>query len=52
MVKFLKRLLGIDVLEKRILELENSQTYGNTGKDGVKLSDNVLNEWINGEEEK
>lgn len=52
MVKFIKRLLGIDVLEARIEELENSQTFSNSSGEKVKLSDNVLDEWLNGEEEK
>lgn len=51
MVKFLRRLLGIEALEARIEELEKSQTYQNSGVDGVKHSDNVLDEWVNGAED-
>lgn len=51
MVKLIKRLLGIDALEARIDELEKSQTFGGSVKEGPKLSDNVLDEWINGAEE-
>ena len=51
MVKFIKRLLGIEALEKRVEELEKSQTFGGSVKERPKLSDNVLDEWINGAEE-
>ena len=51
MVKFIKRLLGIDSLEERIAELEKSQTSHNYGEKRASASDNVLDEWINGKEE-
>ena len=49
MVKLLKRLLGIEALEKRAEELEKLRTIGE-GTERPKLSDNVLDEWVNGED--
>ncbi len=49
MIKLLRRVLGITVLEERITELEKSQTSVDS-QTGGELSDNVLDEWINGEE--
>ena len=50
MVRILKKLLGIDSIEERLGKLENSQTPVISDKP-LKLSDNVLDEWINGKEE-
>ena len=44
----LKKILGIEALEKRVEILEKSQTDGNTDRKPKKLSQNVLDEWING----
>ena len=49
MVRFLKRLLGIEELEARVKVLEESQTTAKSG--GFASTNNVLNEWINGEED-
>lgn len=50
MVRFLKRLLGIEELEARVKVLEESQTTAKSGG-SASMSNNVLNEWINGEED-
>ncbi len=50
MKRFIKKLLGIEALEKRIERIENLQTSANLDKSSKKFSDNVLDEWVNGEE--
>ena len=49
MIKFLKKILGIDALEVRIAKLEaNSQTAVNSEDEPY---DDVLDEWMNGKRE-
>ena len=50
MVRLLKRLLGIDALEKRIEELEKSQTFVDL-EDTPQMYEDVLDEWMNGKKE-
>lgn len=50
MVRLIKRLLGIDLLEKRIEELEKSQTSVDSDEK-PKMYDDVLDEWMNGKKE-